>query len=179
MKCSVVDEATGRSACIASGPSMSFDQCGVDADCAAGLWCNHTNGACQPICQSTSDCATEGGLCEPALQPSSTTPIPGLDVCAAHCDLITAQPCGTGLTCVYNRSSKEFECVASGGAAPTKACNSDADCAPTLGCFDDGLGTFRCFPWCTPTGQGCGGAAFCYSLNPAVQKGSTSYGTCQ
>ena len=185
MKCSVVDEASGASACVSAGTTMSYNQCGVDTDCAAGLWCNHTTQACEPICQSTSDCTAEGGLCEPALQPDGKTPIPGLDVCAAHCDLVTAMPCGPGLTCIYQGTPKEFECTVSAGGAKHDPCNVDADCAPKLGCVDTGLGP-ECVSWCSPAtsagasgSAGCTSSQFCYSLTPAVSKGSTTYGICQ
>jgi hypothetical protein len=184
MKCSVVDEATGKSGCVPAGATTSYDRCGVDADCAKGLWCNHATQACEPICQSSTDCTTEGGLCEPALQPDGKTPIPGLDVCASHCDLVTAVPCGSGLTCVYQPSFKEFECTVSSGTTKHNPCTVDADCASKLGCVDLGAGP-ECAPWCSPAtnsgasgSAGCTGSQYCYALTPPIDKGSTSYGVC-
>jgi hypothetical protein len=184
MKCSVVDDATGRSGCVASGSTPAFNQCSVDSDCAAELWCNNTTQACQPICGDTADCKTEGGLCEQALQNDGTTPIPGLNVCAAHCNLLSAQPCGPGLNCVF-QTNKDSDCVLSMGATKHASCTVDSDCAQQLACIDLGLGDGpECLPWCTPpsnsgsaNAQGCGDG-FCYTLTPPVEESSVSYGIC-
>jgi hypothetical protein len=166
---------------VVSGSTPSFNQCRTDADCAAGAWCNHTTQACQPICLNTANCAAEGGQCEPALQSNGTTPIPGLNVCAAHCDLVTAMPCGPHLNCVYQSSLQEFECVLSANGAKQSPCTADADCSATLTCGDDGFGTLECLSWCTPPGshsaQGCA-MGTCSSLASPVQRGTTSYGIC-
>jgi hypothetical protein len=182
-KCGVVDEATGRSDCVLAGSTPSFSQCATDADCAAGAWCNHSSQVCQPICVNTASCTTEGGLCEQADQSDGKTPIPGLKVCAAHCDLVTAMPCGPHVNCVNDDTLHEFECVLSAGGKKHASCTANADCAPTLACIDtSGLGmSGECLAWCTPPSsfgvQGCS-TGFCNTLQSPVQKGSTSYGVC-
>jgi hypothetical protein len=54
-------------------------------------------------------------------------------------------------------------CEAKGTGALGATCSLDNDCAPGLGCFDDGTGTnnFVCYAYCTlgtscPSGSACG-----------------------
>jgi hypothetical protein len=182
-KCSVTNESTGISGCVFAGSTPDFGHCSSDGDCRPGSWCNHATTACQPICANNQDCAN-GGQCQQAFQTDGTTPILDLKVCAAHCDLVTAKPCGAGLTCVYLDTIQEFDCYHSLGAAEGGFCNGtmDSDCAPKLGCFGD-----FCTRWCAPASfsgasgaQGCLSGELCYSLNSPINKTPTvEYGFCQ
>ena len=180
MKCTIVDETTGESACDFSGDTQTFYRCTTNADCADGAWCNHTTSACQPICVNDADCANQGGgQCAPALQTDGVTPIPSLKVCAAHCDLVTANPCGPDLNCIYQDKLQEFECSRTKGLLEFTSCNKDSDCAQTLGCNKG-----QCRAWCTPaTLDGATGSdnctdGICYAFNPPIMRGDTVYGEC-
>ena len=184
-KCSIApgDEATGKSSCVFKGPQQSFTKCSTDGDCDAGAWCNHSTSACQPICLNTTDCASlGGGRCEQALMMDGKTAIPDLKVCAAHCDLITASPCGAGLNCVYQDAVMEFECVNSKGVKESDPCTTDADCTAPFGCNYPLTSTHKkCLRWCAPAGMTdftCTNN-FCSAFSPPIKKSSTvDYGVC-
>src|SRR6185369_12293028 len=110
--------------------------------CPAGTWCDHRTETCAPFCMAASDCAK--GECV-AAQDAALEPIPGANVCTAHCDPVDPGACGAGAACNYDGTAVDFDCFASQNAGVGAPC-SFADCAPTLVCG----GSTGCLAWCHP-----------------------------
>jgi hypothetical protein len=146
----------------------------ADQACAAGAYCSASTSVCVPLCTSKAECA--GGFCVAALDASGTSPIPGLDVCTADCDPLTAAPCGPQVTCYYDAKHGGLDCIASKGSLEGAVCSFVNDCAPALACIG---GT--CRRWCTPVGDmfTCSGGGVCSAFsNLTVTHAGQTYGYC-
>jgi hypothetical protein len=173
-KCSVVDAKTGKAGCVPAGTTPIFAPCGADPECAAGAYCSASSGVCLLLCTSKAGCA--GGSCVEALDESGSSPIPGLDVCTANCDPITAAPCGPLVTCSYSTVHGELDCVASKGVLEGGNCSFANDCAPGLVCVGN-----ACRRWCTPVGDTltCSAGSLCAGFsNLNVMHAGQTYGYC-
>jgi len=185
-KCSVEDPGTGAVGCVAVDvkPVAAFDLCFDDAACPAGTWCNLLTSVCSPFCRSGAspgDC--KAGTCIPATDGNGTN-IPGIEVCTAHCDPVTASPCGAGASCDYDPVDG-FDCAAAGLSAEYGACVQSTDCGQDLVCVTDGSIGGTCMYWCAigDTSPGACSKTNCMPLvdpnmNPITYDGATC-GYCQ
>ena len=182
-KCSIVDEVLGAPAgvgCVEAGPSQAFQSCDADIACASGLYCDYTTAVCKPLC------ALEGLECAAAEdcvvgRDSAGSPIPGLFVCLAACNPISASvnPCADDpdTTCYYRADEAEFDCGLSELGAWMSPCSTGRDCRFGLGCFDG-----YCQDWCGAVGSanGCFGTKadgtwFCDQFEPCGPCEPTSF----
>ncbi|MBW2524123.1 MAG: hypothetical protein JRI23_08105 [Deltaproteobacteria bacterium] len=148
-KCSVVNESTGFTDCVAAGQWPAWARCSVDADCQDRLWCDHATGVCKPICQDTNNCPS-GASCL-AAYASGGGPIPSLQVCTAHCDPRNANSCNqtNGVTnCLYGADG--FDCFPSGTDYYPDTCSGFLECGPPQTCHAG-----FCRPWCDTVGYNC------------------------
>jgi hypothetical protein len=182
-KCSVVDEATGRSQCTRAGPLVQFNKCGSDNDCAAGTWCDKVSSVCAKICQNIDDC-DNGGQCIRAIM-SMGAPIPGLKICTSHCEPISAAPCGENVSCVYRRDVTEFDCLGSEKVKEGVGCEFASDCDKGLVCATPSpMNPFNCARWCKPVGTSAPdnncpfNANFCLAFGVLAEYEGTEYGIC-
>lgn len=173
-KCSIVDEGLGAPAgvgCVEAGPGQAFEACDADIACGAGLYCDYTTAVCKPLCGqpglecgSADDCVVG--------RDSSGSPIPGLFVCLAACNPVSASvnPCADdpSTTCFYRADEAAFDCGLSEQGGWMSPCDSGRDCRFGLGCFDG-----YCQDWCSDVGSanGCYGTKadgtwFCDQFEP-------------
>lgn len=178
--CSVVDTSTGQSACITPGDTANYAACSSASDCKAGSWCELSTNVCEPICNGT--CA---GACVGAMQNSTgTATIPGLDVCSASCDLVTASPCGAGATCTNIPTSGSDNitlCVKSGMVAMGQPCSGSQDCEGGGVCTEDTItDSTECSRWCSSEDDPCSGLGLScmYFEDPSVDVDGHDYGYC-
>lgn len=186
-RCTVADESTGATKCVAPGPTAVWSKCSSDGDCASGTFCDHDTSVCKKICNNVGDCVA-GALCSPAIKKNTqSTEIPGLKLCTSHCDPMSAAPCGVGLTCYYSVSDAEFDCVKSTKLGVGATCNFADDCDKGLVCVGDGAGSSHCQRWCHPVDEFipsvfCGsffeGTNYCLGVAVQVQYGNSTYGVC-
>jgi hypothetical protein len=142
-RCTVKDESSGATHCIALDPSPLglYDACTDDKMCPAGAWCDHYTGVCKPMCSFSSDCPSTSCIAAKTMGGST---INGLSVCTAHCDPINVDPCGVGATCLYEKTEGDLDCVWSAGLLPGDPCSFHNDCIGGYVC----VGT--CELWCEP-----------------------------
>jgi hypothetical protein len=148
--------------------------CVSDADCAAGLWCDHGAHVCKRVCDDVGDCADNATQCLPA-QAGGGGSIPGLSVCVANCNPMSAG-CAIHATCVYLGNPPLFDCVASLDYADGDGCTLDSDCGTGLTCRSG-----KCRLWCNTPGQvdaWCKTFVWCCSIDPAPSFGGTALGYC-
>jgi len=176
-KCTLKSPNLGISGGVECGPSGStpaWHACEIDADCADGAWCDRYSSACKPWCANFTECS-EDASCSSARRLDGT-PLPGVTVCTAHCNLELDTVCGPGLNCVIeDLRAPEGDCVKAGDVA------AGCYCDPTKACIrglrrDDADGV--CKEWCI-FGQPatCGGGSGCGST--IVTYGGTNFALCQ
>jgi hypothetical protein len=173
-KCSVVDESTGATGCGLAGPLEAWNVCSSDADCAAGLWCDHLTGVCKPVCDNVGDCPDPTSQCLPA-QADGGGSIPGLSVCVANCNPMSPG-CGPHANCVYLGNPPLFDCTASLDHADGDSCSVDSDCAAGMTCRGS-----NCELWCSTPGDTfswCKPVVWCCSIDPAPYYDQTELGYC-
>jgi hypothetical protein len=181
-KCGVVDQATGRSACTRAGPTPTHQKCSSDNDCVAGAFCAPVTGACAAICENVADCAP-GAQCIPA-QSATGAVIPGLKLCTAHCDPVSAAPCGQNLNCIYYPDITEFDCFRSSRLKEDIDCQFSSECDKGLVCVQrTSADRLACRPWCKPaTGMASDACPsnkpFCVPLTTAADYNGVEYGAC-
>lgn len=187
-KCSVPDskQASGASACVpvSTPPRSTWDACDTDSNCGPGVWCDHALHICKPICVTTDQCPANA-RCVPVLANDTTTAIPGLDVCTAHCDPTSAMPCGANTTCYYDATINEFDCLESGTAVAGASCNFANDCVKGLVCLGSN-GTATCERWCGPADGNVSAACsaadsskpFCVKFGMMPTYNGVVYGVC-
>jgi hypothetical protein len=127
-----------------------------------------------PFCDNNNQCGS--GSCVSATDDQGKS-VPGVKVCTAFCDPVSADPCGMGATCVQDTSVLQFDCYRSGGQPiGGTTCQVDQDCVKGGVCSSLG-----CVQWCEPTGGFpaiCGGGP-CSEFNggPVLYNGK-KYGYC-
>jgi hypothetical protein len=180
-KCTVIDPATGESACLTAGTTQEYGACSSTVDCGKGSWCELSTSVCEPICVNI---CTNGGSCVPAAQGTmSTATIPGLDVCTVSCNLVTASPCGTGATCINLTSSSTGDtvgtvCIMSGLVPLGMPCSNGSNCGPGLVCVENEVdNATECSQWCSSADDPCPGDCNYFS-GPSVDIDMHDYGYC-
>jgi hypothetical protein len=181
-KCTVIDPKTGESQCLSAGTTPDYGACSSTTDCADGSWCELSTSVCEPICSST----CTGGTCVHAAQATTgTATIPGLDVCSASCDLVSASPCGAGATCVNltdsNGDTVGSECIMSAMIPLGMPCALASDCAAGMVCTEDLTDdNTECSLWCSADEDPCpdNGLSCKYFEDPSVDLDGHDYGYC-
>lgn len=179
-RCTILDTSTGKTGCVpvSSSHLAPYAACpSGDGDCPAGTWCDGRTRVCMPFCAPGSTCKG-GGSCVAA--SAGTAVVPGNYVCTAHCEPISAKPCGAGATCIYDPSVLDFDCFESNQIALSAVCSQPNDCASGLVCgFNQTLMQATCLEWCSPAGDyTCAGSAYCTDFASPVAYDGTSYGYC-
>ncbi len=183
-KCAVTDENAGTMTCITAGPVADWAKCNANQDCGASSFCDHKRNVCKPICDGAGQCPTNA-QCIPAKQSDGMTDVTGLKLCTAHCDPVSAAPCGANITCFYDSKSVYFDCAAGSNLTEgvtcmfgTPACAKDLTCAGSTA-------KSTCAQWCTPINTTDKNPAcpvmrpYCDPLTVNVNYEGTDYGICR
>ena len=104
-RCTIVDPPTGKTGCVAVGPSAlrAYDACANDSECPAGTWCDGRTGTCMQLCHSASDCGGNNFVATYYVDKNKVVTVPGgASVCVADCNPVSAVPCGSAATCAYD-----------------------------------------------------------------------------
>lgn len=173
-------DATGRS-CIPEGNVPWGQPCSGD-NCAPGLLClqtTTTEATCGKFCASDADCTAPGGLCILKLNDGSGGEIPNVTMCTDNCNPLTNVGCAVGGCQVLQETSGLLRfltlCVEAGTGTQAAPCVGNEDCAPTFGCFNDGVSDL-CLKWCNLAAPSCPAATSCVDV--AVSLGGINYGVC-
>jgi hypothetical protein len=181
-KCAVTDETVGTMTCIPAGPVGPWGKCATNMDCDAATWCDHILNVCKPSCINNGQCPSSA-QCIPATQKDGKTAVKNLTVCTAHCDPVTAAPCGTNTTCFYDSATVEFDCSTTLNLGENQSCWASNVCAIGLVCAGTS-GAELCKQWCTPIdatfpNPACpSGRPYCDGLAQMVMYQGKSYGIC-
>jgi hypothetical protein len=176
-RCTIVDESTGATGCVAlaASPLHPYEACASDTACPTGTWCDGRTGVCMPFCQTAQDC--HGNDCVAARNTSDSAIPGGTSVCVANCDPVAGTPCGNGTTCTYDAQVGDMDCFASLGMGDGEPCAALNDCGMSLVCVG---GT--CDPWCHPAGSevsaDCEGGECDMFSNLAPMYDGSTYGFC-
>jgi len=154
--CTVLNQGTvcRSGACSVSGVCEPAGGCEVDADCAAGNWCNETSHTCTPKLPNGTAVPNDPGHTNPTLNGTCTAAA-GLTTCVSGvCDTADNEcgyangdgPCTMGNGVVVCRSGA---CSTNGTCVPNGGCNVDSDCTGGNWCAE---ATHTCTPK-LPNGQ--------------------------
>lgn len=148
-KCTILEEATGKSHCLKAGNLGTGQKCVSDAACQEDTWCDHFTGTCVKICSVVGNCVA-GAKCISAPNAAISASIPGLKICTANCEPIKAPQCGTGVTCAFDNSAavQGFDCFVSGLKKEGDTCAASTECNKGLICVKGTPNT--CQRWCSP-----------------------------
>jgi hypothetical protein len=184
-KCTILEEATGKSRCLDAGNQGPGKLCTSDASCQEGTWCDHFTSTCVKICSSVANCVT-GAKCIAAPNGTTGAAIPGLLICTANCEPIKAPQCGTGTTCAFDNSTavQGFDCFVSGGKTEGAVCAASKECNKGLVCVKGATST--CQRWCTAVDTTFPNASNncttarpkCVGFTTPFIRNSVEYGTC-
>lgn len=179
--CTIDGSPQGTRVCVAAGSTPIGGSCTSD-ECVPGSLCVKTTdtiSTCMKYCAMDSNCTSPGGLCIISLNDGSSGQIPGVTLCTENCDPTTNSGCPVaGTSCGLAQESMGqmrllTRCGGAGSGTQGSFCSTDADCAPTFGCFN--AGTTQCLKYCKVGGVACPGGATCTSLGMI---GNTTYGAC-
>lgn len=186
----------GVRSCATAGSGATRSACTAIADCQAGNTCiglSASVGGCHRFCNTDSDCGGQpGALCIIGLEDSSGGAL-SETVCTMGCEPASNTGCPAGSWCFLGQESAGAmrdlsHCTADPVGPGTQGafCATQDDCAPGHICLDpDGFGN-QCLHLCrnpstvSPTfNADCPNTLYdCYSLDPAIALGSTTYGVC-
>ena len=96
--------------CGTDGLCLAADGCNVDADCAAGKWCNQSMGACLPRLENGTPLPSDAPHESPTLDGSCTDPAATLVCASGVCD------------------SHDDQCGFANGVGPCTAANAESVC---------------------------------------------------
>ena len=121
-------------ACSTSGTCEPAGGCDVDADCAAGNWCNETSRTCTAKIANGGAIPTDSSHTNPTLNGTCTVAAGTLVCTSAVCDTADNKcgyangdgPCTATSGVTVCRSGT---CSPGGTCQPPGACNVDADCS--------------------------------------------------
>jgi hypothetical protein len=179
--------SAGR-ACVPEGDVPWKELCGQSAACEPGGLCVTVGSTsmCAKACDDDAQCGGPGGLCIRELGDGNGGSIPDVLLCTESCDPSTSAGCpakGTG--CQVGREEagqgRFFTvCAASGAGKQGASCMSNADCAPSFGCFSDGISK-QCMKNCKVASPSCPAGTQCYEITvemELVMIGNEQYGAC-
>lgn len=189
----------GVRSCATAGSGPTASSCSAIADCQAGNTCiglNASVGACHRFCDTDSDCGGQpGALCILGLEDSMGASL-SETVCTLGCEPASQTGCPAGSWCFLGqetagamRDLSHCSGDPQGPATQGQSCATQDDCAPGYICLDpDGSGfePSQCLHLCrnpstiSPTfSPDCPSSLYdCYSLDPPIALGSTTYGVC-
>lgn len=192
--CTVSNNTTGATSCVAAGTTNNYSGCSTTASvCKVGAAC--VGGVCAPFCETNADCPGNYRQCVQVV--SGSTNIPGFKVCSQTCDPTNPQlddteydPCGPGINC-YPATNRASFCVGPTTAGGTQFAEcgvggaaDDTLCAPGYICLDDfyALSGYSCQKFCR-VGSNCalGAAPYCNALyvgTTPVYAGARQIGAC-
>jgi hypothetical protein len=141
---------------------------------------------CGKFCDDDAQCGGPGGICLRTLNDANQDPIPDVTICTESCDPATSMGCpSVGTSCQFGREQmgqlRFFTiCLASGAGMQGAACVGNENCAPTFGCFNDGVSDM-CLKYCKVDAPNCPAGTKCVeitiNMDPIVI-GSEQYGAC-
>lgn len=181
-QCSVV--RTGIRLCIAKGAAPVGAACDAML-CEPGTMCfdDGVPAHCAKFCASSADCVAPGGACFWTLKDGMGGIVPDATLCTEDCDPTTNAGCDllSGGSCQAFHDLRSDQsltaCVEGGPGTPGASCpNGAMDCAPTLGCFNNGTSDV-CLKWCVVGGTPCLSGS-CYSFSAPLVIGAVEYGAC-
>jgi hypothetical protein len=135
-------------ACSANGTCEPAGGCNVDADCAAGDWCDESTHTCTPTLANGQPVPTDPPHTSPTLNGTCTAAAGALVCTSGVCDTADGEcgyangdgpctPANGGTVCRSGMCSTGGVCIAAG------TCNTDADCANGNWCDES---THTCTP---------------------------------
>jgi hypothetical protein len=146
--CTAVSGATvcRSGACSTNGKCEPAGGCNVDADCAAGKWCNETSHVCTATIANGGALPTDGAHTNPTLNGTCTAAAGTLVCTSAVCDT-RDNDCGY--------ANGDGPCTAVNGATVcrSRACSTNGTCVPAGGCNVDADCTSG--NWCNETSHAC------------------------
>jgi hypothetical protein len=179
--CSPDQPATGLG-CFATSNLAEGMACTGSA-CMEGLGC--AGGVCRKYCQSAADCTAVDSArsCLQTYWLGTTTPIPGLAVCARVCDPVSPQnprgqflacPAGTGCLSAAG-SPGASNCISQPGTGIANTpCSQPGDCSPGFFCNSD---WGACAKFCY-TNADCAIGYTCFPFSTPQYAGTTQVGYC-
>jgi hypothetical protein len=175
--------------CQAAGTVGLGEGCIGMEQCAPGLLCvgNATAGLCDQFCAVDADCAATGGICALSLSDGMGGFIANADLCSSDCDLTTNSGCpvaGTGCQLGQEQAGQMrwlTYCAVTGTLGQNTTCDPTLQqCAPTLGCIDNGAATL-CLQYCDASSPSA-----CSTCSPLVDQsqqpivvGAVTLGVCE
>jgi len=132
--------------CSANGLCQTADGCNVDADCAAGKWCNEAMGACLPLLGNGTPLPSDVPHQSPTLDGSCSAAAAALVCVSGVCDTRDDEcgfATGVGPCSAKNAGSvcRSGRCASSGSAKDTCVdCTEDAHCSGDTPICNPGTG---------------------------------------
>jgi MYXO-CTERM domain-containing protein len=133
--CTLADGGTvcRSGTCSSTGVCIAPSTCNVDADCAAGHWCDETAHTCAAQLANGSPVPTDGPHTNPTLNGTCTVAAGTLVCTSGVCDTKDNEcgyangdgPCTTSDGTIVCRSGA---CSTNGTCEPAGGCNTNADC---------------------------------------------------
>jgi hypothetical protein len=183
-----LDPSDGSVTCVDAGDIPWKELCPPGTECEPGHICVTVTGIslCGKFCDDDSQCGGPGGICIRALNDGNGDPIPGAVLCTESCDPSTSMGCpGAGTSCQLGREDmgqmRFFTlCLASGAGMQGAACMGNVDCAPSFGCFNDGVSDM-CLKYCKVASPSCPAGTQCAAITIGMEQvfiENEQYGAC-
>lgn len=184
--CSVVNNTTGVTGCVATGSTVTWGNCtGSGAgQCGVGTTC--VDGVCATYCDSVADCPGAYRNCTQV--SASGTPVPGFFTCSLTCDPVapttdnaTFDACGPNVFCYPSSTGTSF---CAGPTTPTGTqgadCSAaDSDCAAGYICLQDSAVSYSCYKYChVGSNVNCTGGRTCQAFTTAQFAANVGIGYC-
>lgn len=174
--------------CVPAGDVPWKEVCAPGTECEPGNLCVTVAGksVCAKYCADDAQCGGPGGLCIRTLNDANGDPIPDVLLCTESCDPATNMGCPAQATSCQLGKEQDGQlrfftlCLASGAGTQGASCMANADCAPTFGCFNDGVSDM-CLKYCKINAPNCPAGAQCIEITIGMEPvfiGNEQYGAC-
>ena len=186
LNCSVVNNTTGVTGCVATGSTGPWSNCTGNGAGQCGIGYTCVDGVCALYCNTVADCPGAYHACGQVT--SAGTPIPGFLSCSQLCDPVTPtldnatfDPCGPNVFCYPSTDGISF---CAGPTTPTgtqgaDCTTSDTNCAAGYICLQDSAVSYSCYKYChTGSNADCTGGRICYAFATAEYAANKQIGYC-
>ncbi len=177
-------DATGMTACVASGNTPAYNNCSGVGQCQKGFEC--VGGVCKPYCSGSGDCPGTNRECASVVDTNSN-PIPGDKICSQNCNPLNPQdssngfaPCGADVDCGGGtQADPRSDCFGPAVATNTAGTNCNTtNCAPGFVCVGGAVSGYSCYHYCRVGNNGDCPSGTCHALSTGEYVGATQYGYC-